>query len=167
MPGDTGHAHSDQNEERAHDNYPHQQNVAWLWQCYQTSANLCRLANFALRRAPSASRPARCGRSQPVVSGVGRFRNSALSVSSLSDLSQRFAKSVLLPAQDAFLKNFEAPSRQHYRPPKGACCRSESYLGVLGRRQRYQTHRPQVRGAPGTVINICRLMWTKRDGPAR
>jgi hypothetical protein len=42
---------------------------------------------------------------------------------------------VLLPAQDAFLKNFEAPSRQHYRPPKGGCCRSESYLGVLGRRQ--------------------------------
>ncbi len=97
--GITGHDHCDQDEERAHDNYPYQQNVAWLWQRYQTSANLCPLAKFAVRLAPSASCPARCGRSQSVFSVVRRFRNSALSVSSLRDLSQRFAKSVLLPTQ--------------------------------------------------------------------
>src|ERR1700693_2908058 len=46
-------------------------------------------------------RPAQFGRSQSVFSVVGRFHNSALSVSPLRDLSRRFAKSALLLTQDA------------------------------------------------------------------
>ena len=59
--GTTGHGHRDQDEEPAHDNYPYQQNVAWLWQRYQTSFH--RLAKLALRRVASASRIAQFGRS--------------------------------------------------------------------------------------------------------
>jgi hypothetical protein len=38
--GTTGHNDGDQGEERAHGDWPCQQNVAWLWQRYQTPANL-------------------------------------------------------------------------------------------------------------------------------
>ena len=36
----------DQDEERAHGDWPYQQNVAWLWQRYQTPANIHRLAKL-------------------------------------------------------------------------------------------------------------------------
>ena len=71
-----------------------------------------RLARFALRRVASASRPAQFGRSQSVFSVVGRFHNSALSVSSLRDLSRRFAKSALLLIQVAA---HYVPRPQHMR----------------------------------------------------